>query len=252
MKYWLLFIFSGLFNSLAHGQASGDSTTMVSTKKDSVISATPQVSVTEDSVLVSQKIFEPQVYFDYGKALLTAITPEQRLEGGIVLLFYEKFEAVGEFGKAILKPEHAYVNANYQSSGDYLRLGGGYISRFNPKSSIGLGVRYGISNFSDQGKIEIQSNSGLQDDYENSFARSDLSARWWEVVLTSESDVSFNRSKPESKINHFMKLGFFFRMKFLVTYDNLTDPIEVYSVPGYGAVTSGQQAVFNLFVKFHL
>ncbi|MEP4531764.1 MAG: DUF6048 family protein [Cyclobacteriaceae bacterium] len=246
MKYWLLFIFSGLLVHSGVGQATD--TTSVETVEVEVATEANE----EDSISVPLKVFKPQFFVDYGKILLTAITPEQRLEGGVVLLFFEKFEAVGEFGKGVLKPEHSYVNGNYQATGDYFKLGGGYITKFNQKSSIGLGVRYGLSSFSDQGRIEIQSESGLQDDFELSFARNNLSARWWEVVLTSESDIAFNKSKPESKTNDFMKIGFFFRMKFLVAYDDKTDPVEVYSVPGYGSVNSGQQAVFNFFIKFHL
>lgn len=245
MKYSLLSIFS-IFISFA-GLAQVDSV-MINTADTAVIAE--EVAAVDDDVLEAIRIFQPQIYIDYGKLATTAIGLENKLEGGVSLLFYEKFEANVEFGQATLSPEHAYKNGNYESIGQYYRLGGGIILPVNLKSSIGLGVRYGVSRFEDQGLIEIRSSSGLQDGLNLPFSRNDLTARWWSAVLTSESRVVFKKAEPEAKINHLIKLGFFFRMRFLVTYDNVVDPVEVYSIPGYGSAVNRQQAAFNLYLKF--
>jgi hypothetical protein len=247
MKCWSLFIFSVM--ACVYGWAQSD-TTRIETPEQK-LPEVDSVVVSSDSLdLYPKRVFQPQLFVDYGKLITTAIGLENKLEGGISIIFFEKFEATAEFGKATLKPEHAYINGNYQSYGNYLRFGGGLITDINAKSSIGIGVRYGLSRFQDQGRIEIQSASGLQDDFNYPFNRSGLSARWWSAVLTSESRVIFNKDVPEAKINHLFKVGFFFRMRFLVTYENNNDPVEVYSIPGYGSANSGQQAAFNLFIKF--
>lgn len=269
MKCWLLFIFSCIsFIHFAQAQNVADSVSMA--EQDSlsmVITSMPVDStlyVEEENTLPPvdtttiplppKRNFQPQVFIDYGKLLTTAIGLENKLEGGVSMLFFDKFEAVAEFGRATLKPEHAYVNGNYKSSGEYLRLGGGLMSDINAKSSIGLGVRYGLSRYSDSGVIDIRSSSGLQDDYQLSFNRprnkNEFTARWWSLVLTTESRIVFNKSRPEAKVNYLVRLGMFFRMRFLVTYDNDPFPVEVYSIPGYGNAVNKQQAALNFYIKF--
>ncbi|MFY0599039.1 MAG: hypothetical protein JXR03_05170 [Cyclobacteriaceae bacterium] len=247
MKYWLLFISSCLFCCVSFAQELADST-----KYNGVDSLAYQDPVLEldSSTLVPKRVFQPQVYIDYGKLISTVAGFDNKLEGAVSILFFEKLEAIVEFGTARLNPEFAYVNGNYKSTGDYFRFGGSYMAALNGKSSIGLGVRYGVSKFSDEGRIEIQSASGLQDDFNLPFARNNLSARWWSAVLTSESRFVFKKSDPQAKINHSVKFGFFFRMRFLVTYENDRDPIDVYSIPGYGSAINNQQAALNLFIKF--
>ncbi|MFT6865832.1 MAG: hypothetical protein ACJA08_000658 [Cyclobacteriaceae bacterium] len=244
MKYWLLFISSCLYISV-YAQEETDSTAMVNQPI-----ATEEIELADSIAVPKKRVFQPQLYVDFGKLITTSVGLENKLEGAISLLFFEKFEVITEFGKATLNPEYAYINGNYQSSGTYFRFGGGMMGEINAKSNIGLGVRYGISKFSDQGLIEINSPSQLQDDFRYPFSRSDLSARWWSAVLTSESRIIFDKTKPESKINHLVKIGFFFKMRFLVTYENEIDPVEVYSIPGYGSAGDKQQAVINVFLKF--
>lgn len=244
MKYWLLSIFSGLAFFQLGAQINSDSLFVESSQE-----MTQSVDLADSIIVPSKKFIQPQLYVDFGKLLTTSIGLENKLEGAVSLLFFEKFELITEFGQATLKPEYSYINGNYQSSGNFYRIGGGIMGEVNAKSSIGLGVRYGVSKFSDKGVIEINSPSGLQDDFRYPFARTDLTARWWSAVLTSESRMIFDKSKPESKINHLVKIGFFFRMRFLVTYDNNPIPVDVYSIPGYGSAINKQQAVFNIFIK---
>jgi hypothetical protein len=269
MKYWLLSIFSWIcLLNFAQGQNLADSVSME--KKDSlsmVITSIPvdstiyydekNITPPIDTTSIAphaKRNFQPQVYFDYGKLIPTALGMDTKLEGGIALIFFEHFEAVAEYGKATLTPEHAYVNGKYESRGEYMRFGGGVITDVNAKSNIGLGVRYGISKYHDQISYGNYNLSGLQPDLIDSSNRpidgSNFTARWWSIVLTSESRLVFDKSKPESKINHLVKIGFFFRMRFLVTYDNDPDPVAVYSIPGYGSTVNTMQPAFNLFIKF--
>ena len=269
MKYWLLSIFSWFcFLHCAQAQDVADTVSMV--EQDSlsmVITSIPvdsTIYVEEENTIAPidttsmppgpKRNFQPSVFIDYGKIITTAIGLENKLEGGISILFFEKFEAVAEFGRATLNPEHAYINANYESKGEYFRFGGGLMSDINTKSRIGLGVRYGLSRYSDSGLIDIRSPSGLQDDYQISFKRpidgDPFTARWWSLVLTSESRLTFDKSRPEAKINHLVRLGILFRIRFLVTYDNDPYPVDVYSIPGYGSAINKQQAVLNFFIKF--
>ncbi|WP_258105140.1 DUF6048 family protein [Marinoscillum sp. MHG1-6] len=264
MKYWLLFISSLISLSLwaqdTDSLSSSSTDTLqwiqeIPAQGDS-LSTPSQVIQSEEEEEVSffenRTVFTPQVYIDYGKLITTAAGLENKMEGAFSLLFFDAFELIGEAGMATLKPEHAYTNGNYESSGRYYRVGGGYISKINAKSNIGLGVRYGQSLFEDQGKIEIQSASGLQDDYISTFNRNDLTARWWEMVLTSESRLILNKNNPDSRLNQMISLGFFFRVRFLVAHENTMDKyeVDVYSIPGYGSTVNKQQLAFNLFVKF--
>ncbi len=268
MKYWSLSIFSWIF-VLSFAQAQNDADSLSMQEQDSlamVITSMPVDStlyVEADSIappidtsslpLPPRRNFQPQFFFDYGKLIPTIIGWEEKWEGGASLLFFNRFEATAEFGKAALRPEHAYTNGYYESKGTYLRFGGGLMTDINAKSSIGLGVRYGYSQYSDKGAFSNISPSGLQDDKYISLDRpngDDFTARWWSLVLTSESRIIFNKSNPNAKINQLLKLGFFFRMRFLVTHDNDPYPVNVYSIPGYGSVNNRQQAAFNVFIKF--
>lgn len=250
MKFRLLLIFSFLAHLTAKGQVKADSLSSLNVS-DSTLVSIKEIEK-DTAVQVPVRVFQPQAYIDYGKLISTALGFDKRLEGAVSFLFFEKYEVITEFGIANLKPEHAYVNGNYASNGNYFRFGGGMVSEINSKSSIGLGLRYGLSKFEDSGRIEIQSASGSQEDFELPFSRNNLSARWWSIVLTSESRIVFKKDEPENKLNYLIKAGFFFRMKFLVTYENDGYPVDVYSIPGYGSAINNQQAAFNLFLKFTL
>ncbi len=238
MKLACIFIFS--FISLASAAQFQDST-----RVDSLAA----VSVIPDTVSTRFRL-APMLSFDYGKGISTLAGIDKRYEGAAYLLINNKFELVGEYGTAKLAPENAFSNGNYQADGTYYRIGAGIYSQLSPKSKIGLGLRYAEAAFSDQGYIEIESSSGLQDGYYRPFGNPDLQANWWEVVLTSESKFAFQKSKPEAKINHLISLGFQFRMRFLIGYDRQS-PIDVFAIPGYGNTLNDQHSAVNLFLKFH-
>ncbi len=210
-----------------------------------------QESAPDTTIIESVKFIRPSVYFDYGKLITKLIDYEDKLEGAASLLILEQYELIGEAGRATLAPEESFTNGNYSSTGSYYRFGAGYLGTFKSVFAIGMGVRYGVSRFSDRGFIEIEGESGIENSYNRKFERNNLEARWWEVVVTSEKKIQFNKEAPGAWYNDLLSIGFNLRMRFLVTYDQFS-PIDVYSIPGYGKSIDKSTPVLNLFVKAYL
>jgi|GEM_PF-618473 len=204
-----------------------------------------------DSVIEESKRFiSPSFTFDYGKAVGTMAGLENKFETTLTFLFLDQYYLIGEYGTATLSPANAFENGHYTSDGSYFRVGGGYLKNLNQKSKLGFGVRYSKSSFSDKGDILVKSASGIQDDYSKSFDRKNLTARWVELVITSESKLRLNKDKPESKLNELFSVGLFIRFKVMSTYDHFS-PLDVYSVPGFGRTVSNVVPAANLYIRFH-
>ena len=119
---------------------------------------------------------------------------------------------------------------------------------------MGIGFRYGGSSFEDEGTYDIVSVDGLTSPFQSGFSRQDLSASWISGVLTSMSRLQLRKKDPESRLNNLFKIGFQFRWRFLRSYDRSisdTDPIEVYTIPGYGRTISDNAIALNFFVRFY-
>lgn len=196
------------------------------------------------------RFIQPIFTFDYGKAITTVIGLDKKYEAGLSLLFFNHYNLIAEYGTGVLEPENAFRNGIYKSEGSYFRFGGGYLNQINLTSKLGLGILYGVSDFSDSGQVFIESSSGVQEDYTKSFDRPNLEARWLEVVITSESWVRLNKQNPQAKINKLFALGFHARFRFLTSYDNF-DLFDVYSIPGYGRSVNDPQVALNLFLKVY-
>ncbi len=203
------------------------------------------------SIPVRQKFIRPAIYFDYGKAITRLIGYEDKTEGAASLLILGRYELIGELGMATLSPAESFTNGNYSAEGFYYRLGAGFLNTFKGDFAIGLSARYGVSQFSDQGFIEIVGESGIDNSYNRRFERNNLEARWWELVLTSEKKIRFNKDNLPVWYNDILSIGFNLRLRFLVTYDQ-SSPIDVYSIPGYGKSIDKATPVFNLFLKAYL
>ncbi|XOV95141.1 MAG: DUF6048 family protein [Bacteroidota bacterium] len=210
-----------------------------------------QDTVPDTTIIERTKFIRPSLYFDYGKAITKLIGYEDKLEVAGSVLLLGQYEIIGELGNATLSPPESYTNGNYSASGNYYRIGAGYLGTFKSDFAIGLSARYAVSKFSDQGFIEIQGESGIDNSYSRPFGSPDLEARWWELVLTSEKKIKFNKENLSAWYNDVFSIGFFLRMRFLVTYDKRS-PIDVYSVPGYGKTIDNSTPAFNLFVKAYL
>ncbi len=204
-----------------------------------------------DTVEVHRKPFTPRLYWDYGKTALSWSNFETKTEFGLEILLFERIQLIGEGGTATLKPEKAFQNVEYTSQGQYFRIGAGYLANLSAKDRIGIGVRYGISNFEDEGLVSIDFQSDLNDVYTSQFNRKDLNASWYEIVLNSERKVHLNRSNPESILNDIFHIGFLFRYRVLIEYTD-QQPIDIYTIPGYGRTLDKRLPAINLFLKVNL
>jgi hypothetical protein len=189
-----------------------------------------------DSV-VYRRTLTPSLYLDYGKLFTIPVDFETKYEGGLELLFLEKFPLIVEVGQATLTPEGAYSNGTYQSEGFYYRVGAGYYSQFKPKNKIGLTVRYASSSFTENGRVFIESPSGSQGDFVQSIKRENLKASWYEVVVYSDR-----------KLTGLFSIGMNLRLRILASYDEQS-PVEVYSIPGYGRSFDKTIPAANFFLK---
>ncbi|WP_425391769.1 DUF6048 family protein [Ekhidna sp.] len=191
----------------------------------------------EADSLSSKRLLTPSLYLDYGKLLTIPVDFETKYEGGIELLFLEKFPLIVEIGQATLNPEGAYSNGTYESEGTYYRIGTGYISQFKPKNKIGISFRYASSTFNESGRIFIESTTGAQDNFIQNIKRSDLNATWYELVVYSDR-----------RLSDLFSIGLNLRLRVLMDYDEQED-IDVYSIPGYGRTIDDTIPAANLFLK---
>ncbi|WP_436516732.1 DUF6048 family protein [Ekhidna sp. To15] len=189
-----------------------------------------------DSVVVKRTV-SPSLYLDYGKLFTIPTNFETKYEGGVELLFLQKFPVIIEVGQAKLSPEGAYSNGIYESEGFYYRIGTGYYSQFLAKNKIGISLRYASSSFSENGRIFIESPSGTQNDFIQNIVREDLKATWYEVVVYSDQ-----------KLTDLFTIGVNLRLRILAEYDEQS-PVDVYSIPGYGRSFDKTIPAANFFLK---
>ncbi len=191
----------------------------------------------EADTIVSKRTIIPALYLDYGKLLTIPSNIETKYEGGIELLFMEKYPLIIEAGQATLTPEGAYSNGTYESTGNYFRIGTGFYNQFTPKNKVGLTVRYATSFFSEDGRIFIESPSGAQETFIQNIEREDLRASWYEVVFYSDQ-----------RLTDLFSIGLNLRLRILADYDEQS-PIDVYSIPGYGRSFDSTIPAANFFLK---
>ncbi len=208
-----------------------------------------------DSSKVPKRPFNLALHIDYGKILTLPFDFENKYEGGVALEIFENIAVVGEFGFWDKDADQAIENGSYNSTGTYWRLGAGFNLPFNtPGSQIGFGFRYAESTFDDEGSFQIESADDLTDPFTGSFTRQDLSASWLSGVLTSTGPLKLKKKVAESPLNRLFKIGVQLRWRFLRSYDRTlsdTDPIEVYTIPGYGRTLSDNTLAINFFVRFY-
>ena len=203
-----------------------------------------------DSLLIQKRRFQPRIYWDYGQTLMLWQERNQRHEGGLEWLLFDKVQIFAEAGHMKIAPNNLYKNIDYQSQGNFYRLGMGYLAYLDEVNRLGLGVRFAQSSFKDQGVVFINSetiNSPLRDD----FKRSDLQATWMEIVLNSEKQLKLRKDAPASYWNKLFSIGLMIRYKMLMDYPSY-QPIEVFSIPGYGRLINKRNLGFNLFLKMNI
>ncbi len=177
-----------------------------------------------------------ELSFDYSKLVSFALPNEVKAEGGVSIITKPNIGINLEFGYGEKMPEEHYRNADYKVSGLYGRAGLSYHHPFNPGTNFIIGARYGLSNYQDEATFSIE--SSLWNPYVDSFKRTDLSARWVEFILGSESKFKGN-----------FYFGFIFRFRALISHDNFS-PLEVFSIPGYGRTIDKTIPALNLYIKY--
>lgn len=253
MRHWLNYTFSislGLWILCCHDTIGQ----LDQSKPDSLVAFTAQDSlqlnteVKTDPIDTTSSIPVPLVsalsaYIDYGKIATLWTNFERKGEIGFLLNVKKSWFITGEIGFGVISPRSAYSNADYTSKGVYQRLGFGYQTQINPESNIRIGLRYGISNFEDEGVVKISTGTDptpIHDDFEEPFARKSLSANWYEVVLGSETRVTER-----------IHIGIFIRLRIMGQYDE-QKPIDVYTIPGYGRTFDNSIPALNLFMRYEL
>ena len=204
----------------------------------------------EDSLLIQRRSFQPRMYWDYGQTLMLWQERSQKYEGGLEWLLFDKVQIFAEAGYTKINPNNLYKNIDYQSEGRFYRLGIGYLAYLDEVNRLGLGMRYAESSFKDEGVIFINSET-INSPMRNNFERSDLQATWMEIVLNSEKQLRLKKDAPASYWNNFFSIGIMIRYKMLLDYPSY-QPIEVFSIPGYGRLINKRNLGFNLFLKINI
>ncbi|HET8859746.1 DUF6048 family protein [Marivirga sp.] len=206
-------------------------------------------SIAQDSTDVNSEkvqLLSVGLTFDYLKLHTLLIDGSEKWEGAVNLRILDKISVIGEYGIAELTPDDAYKNAEYKSEGDYYRVGLDYHFTVIPNNYLFLGVRYAQSNFNENIAYEI--GNPIFDNESGEISRTNLTATWVELVLTSEKKV---RNIGKKNIPDFLSIGFKLRLKSLQEYDNFDD-YEVKNIPGYGQTNIKLNPELNLYLKFRI
>lgn len=249
MKRLLPVIFSLLVVFVSRAQE--DSVTVDGTLSVDNISLIDDTVAKDSTFFQKAKPMGASLFVDYGKLLTLWTDFESKYEGGLSLVLYETLEINAEVGHATLNPEDGYLNGDYKSKGLYYRLGLGYTRNIDLKNRIGVGFKYAVSSFEDEGIIRIEGSSGLILPYERSYTRSSLDATWWEVVVNSDTKIQLNKNNPDSWMNEILRVGFQFRYRILQSYNSF-EPIDVYAIPGYGKSVNRRFPAVNFYLRFNL
>lgn len=207
---------------------------------DSVATTDSTMISQEDTIKVQRKFLTISPYLDLSKLLTIPTDFETKYEAGLELRFSERFSVYAEAGSATTSPREAYTNGTYESSGNYYRIGLGYVGPLDQEHDIGLSFRYGSATFDEDGRIFISSPSGVQGDLVEKITRTGLSAKWWEIVLYSDKKLLEN--------SNLLWLGLHLRLRILASYDAQDTP-DVYGIPGYGRAFDKTIPAVNFFLK---
>ena len=175
------------------------------------------------------------IMLDIGKLSGFFLDFETKLEAGLEYKFKNGIVINVEGGYYELDPG-AFDNGSYHSEGIVLRAGVDYSFNIDPQNIMYIGGRWGNSTFEDIVEYEIGSN--FWNNFQGQDSRQDLQASWVEFILGSENNI----------VGSFY-LGVKFRLRYLIDYD-LQEPIDVYSIPGYGRSFDNSVPVANLYLKY--
>lgn len=198
----------------------------------------------EDSLKAESK---PSVIFlsaDYGKGLESLIGEQLKWEFGAGFALNNRIVITGEYGYGSLEPSGVVRNGYYRSVGNYYRLGLEYMFEITLDRYLSLGAMYGASVFDDEGNIQIDSE--LWPDLNETFTRQGLHANWTELILNSEGPVT---NAPDGFLKNVF-WGMRIRLRILFTDTALGNDYDIYSIPGFGKTYSPVVPALNLFIKY--
>ena len=212
-----------------------------------------------DTVKAPAKFFSGvSVTADIGKPGLAQIAGfEDKLAFSAHLEFMGYLQLSAEYGRATMVPEEPFQNVAYRVEGDYIGLGVDYVTQIKTKNFLSVGIRRMTGNYSDLGTVTIESNSMLSDDYQRTFARNDLSANWWEFVVSSETKLIEDFTGKRDEMNTIHKVldnfyfGLHFRLRFALDYV-AQEGIDTYTIPGYGRTFDNSVPAVNLYLRYRL
>lgn len=200
----------------------------------------------QDSVPQKTQVLSLGISPDYLKLHTLLLDESEKWEAAVNLTLFEKVSIVGEYGIAQLTPEDAYKNANYLSEGNYFRIGADYHLTVISFNYLLLGFRYSQSAYEES--IDYTSENPIFPNTTGSVNRDNLSAHWFELVISSEKEVKrlFKKDIPD-----FLSLGFRFRLKSYLDFDDFeTYPTK--EIPGYGMTNTSLNPEINLYLKFRI
>jgi hypothetical protein len=111
-----------------------------------------------------------------------------------------------------------------------------------------MGLRYGMSTFSDEGEFLIESD--YWEDYQDGFGSENVQASWMEIVIGTETFLNLGKKKKENPKSRLI-LGWNGSLRILADFTNRED-IPIYSIPGYGRTFNNVTPALNFYIKYRL
>lgn len=181
------------------------------------------------------------VNFDYLNLYTYALDNRQRLEAGAGIMIKDRFYLNGSYGESYYASDRAYRNGDMISEGSFMRFGIDYKVNITPKAYLMLGAKYGMADFSSELHFEVF--NPLFEDLSSSVKANNLSAQWYEIILTSEQEFFAN-----------VWLGWNVRAKRIISYTDFKeeDIINVYQIPGFGRTLGNWTGEINLLIKYRI
>jgi hypothetical protein len=175
------------------------------------------------------------IAIDYGRLFMNLISPrEHRYEGSLSVLFKKNIllsMTVGYEQPAKEKTAAKGNKCDYTVEGMYGRVGLDYFARYNLRSNLYTGLRYGRSHFTNSTQPASEK-----------VIRQPLTASWWEVVVGSEYQIFKDFG---------LYTGFIFHLKVLGNFDTFK-PATNYIVPGYGRNVNLIEPSITLYIKYKI
>jgi hypothetical protein len=205
----------------------------------------PYLGYTQDSLEVNQSNFALNLYADVGKGVESLFNKQTKWEFGVSVLASQKFLFSGEYGYGQLNPQSVINNGSYTSEGNYYRAGFEYVYTIVPRTSLSTGIMFAYSDFSDYGNVQIESD--LWNNIDETFERADLTASWLEWIVNTETPLT----KVDKGFFGNFYWGLRIRIRILISDINQPD-FDIYAIPGYGKTYSNVVPAVNLYLKYRI